>query len=627
MPGANCMKIVVNLTNIAFVAFRKGRMGMFYTLRSRMALTFSLIMIVPFVTMVLIFSEQSKKNVQDVLISSSAQTLNQYTTFMNLLGQQIEDVAFQVMGNSLTQEWIQYRHSGAYNRVEKYLMNAKLKEYLSSITLSQSNLVSITIFDENGFAVGNDSVYELVSYGDFGWVQRVKEQGATWLPSHLDPYQAQFLQTQPINSLLFPLVDLRTYEVRGVIKLNFLSSLIADPLNAIKIGESGSVRLIDRKGHSMIAAEEFFRLPDGVLDQINESPQPEGVIKTVENGRNVLVFYSKLGRQDWIVIGKISEKELFRSITATRRLMFGIGALLLFVTIVAAYWFSSGIARPLTRLSQAMRQVEQGSFSAAEQLEAPQRGEVGYVVRTFKRMVHTLNQLINEEYKANLRRKHAEYKALLMQINPHFLYNTLEVVSGLAAQKMNDKVVDVVEALGMMLRYSLKLGEETVPLRDDLRNLKHYAFIMETRFGDRLQIHFDEDPEAGKVHVLKFILQPIVENAVKYSVEHAKPAIVRIRTRKEGDRVMITVQDNGKGMDAATLEKIRRSVPSDEKMPEVIRSEGEKIGLTNVIARCRLHYGDRFGFDIRSSPGAGTSMTLMIPTDEGANDVQSADRG
>lgn len=600
---------------------------MFYTLRSRMALTFSLIMIVPFVTMVLIFSEQSKKNVQDVLISSSAQTLNQYTTFMNLLGQQIEDVAFQVMGNSLTQEWIQYRHSGAYNRVEKYLMNAKLKEYLSSITLSQSNLVSITIFDENGFAVGNDSVYELVSYGDFGWVQRVKEQGATWLPSHLDPYQAQFLQTQPINSLLFPLVDLRTYEVRGVIKLNFLSSLIADPLNAIKIGESGSVRLIDRKGHSMIAAEEFFRLPDGVLDQINESPQPEGVIKTVENGRNVLVFYSKLGRQDWIVIGKISEKELFRSITATRRLMFGIGALLLFVTIVAAYWFSSGIARPLTRLSQAMRQVEQGSFSAAEQLEAPQRGEVGYVVRTFKRMVHTLNQLINEEYKANLRRKHAEYKALLMQINPHFLYNTLEVVSGLAAQKMNDKVVDVVEALGMMLRYSLKLGEETVPLRDDLRNLKHYAFIMETRFGDRLQIHFDEDPEAGKVHVLKFILQPIVENAVKYSVEHAKPAIVRIRTRKEGDRVMITVQDNGKGMDAATLEKIRRSVPSDEKMPEVIRSEGEKIGLTNVIARCRLHYGDRFGFDIRSSPGAGTSMTLMIPTDEGANDVQSADRG
>jgi len=601
---------------------------MFYKLRTRMALTFSLIMIVPFVMMVLIFSEQSKNNVQNVLISSSAQTLDQYTTFMNLLSQQIEDVALQVMGNHLTQDWIQYRRSGSYSRTEKYLMNAKLKDYLTSITLSQSNLVSMAIFDESGFAVSNDSVYELVSYGDYGWFAQVKENGATWLPSHFDPYQSQFLHSQPVNSLLFPLVDFRTFEVRGAIKLNFLSSLIEAPLNTIKIGESDSVQLIDRHGNSIIpASEDSLWLNDAMLEQINGSPQSEGVVKTVENGRNVLVFYNRLPAQDWIVVGKILEKDLFQSITATQRLMFGIGALLLFITILTAYGFSGGIARPLSHLSHAMRKVEQGVFLTVEQLKEPRHGEIGYVVRTFKRMARTLNQLINEEYKANLRRKHAEYKALLMQINPHFLYNTLEVVSGLAARRKHEQVLDVVEALGMMLRYSLKLGEETAPLRDDIRNLKHYAFIMETRFGDRLQIRIDEDPEAGSVPVLKFILQPIVENAVKFSVEHAKPAIVSIHTRKEGGKVEITIRDNGRGMDAERIRQIRQSVSGMDTITDVIRSEGKNIGLANVIARCQLHYGDRFRFDIRSAPGKGTTMTLIIPTDEETNNVQSADRG
>lgn len=601
---------------------------MFYKLRTRMALSFSIIMIVPFVMMVLIFSEQSKKNVQDVLISSSAQTLDQYTTFMDLLSQQIEDVALQVMGSNLTQEWIQYRRSGTYSKIEKYMMNAKLKEYLTSITLSQSNLVSMAIFDENGFAVSNDSVYELVSYGDYGWADLVKENGPTWLPSHYDPYQAQFLHSQPVNSLLFPLVDFRTFEIRGAIKLNFLSSLIEAPLNTIKIGETDSVQLIDLKGNPVISASEDTQWLNGaIVDRINGSPQSEGVVKTVENGRNVLVFYNKLPDQGWIVVGKILEKDLFQSITATQRLMFGIGALLLFVTILTAFWFSAGIARPLSRLSHAMRMVEQGVFSPVEHLEEPRHGEVGYVVKTFKRMARTLNQLINEEYKANLRRKHAEYKALLMQINPHFLYNTLEVVSGLAARKKHEQVLDVVEALGMMLRYSLKLGEETAPLRDDIRNLKHYAFIMETRFGERLQIRIDEDPEADNVHVLKFILQPIVENAVKFSVEHASPAIVSIHTRKEDDNVRITIRDNGRGMDAERIEQFMRSVSGTDNIAEIIRSEGKKIGLANVIARCRLHYGDRFRFDIRSAPGEGATMTLIIPTGEGTSDVQSADRG
>lgn len=601
---------------------------MVYKLRTRMAITFSLIMIVPFVMMVLIFSEQSKQNVQQVLISSSAQTLNQYNTFMNLLSQQIEDAALQVMGSNLTQEWIEHRSSNAYSRIEKYLMNARLKDYLTSITLSHSNIVSMAVFYEDGFAVSNDSVYELVSYGNFGWVDLVREQGAVWLPSHLDPYQAQFLHTQPVNSLLFPLVNLRTFEVVGAIKVNFLTSLIKEPLSAIKIGETDSVELIGPDGRSVISASaDLAWLGGELLGEIKNSPRSEGAIRTEENGRNVLVFYNRLPGQNWIVVGKILEKELFRSIVSTRQLMFGIGALLLFMTVLTAFWISSGIARPLSRLAQAMRLVEQGVFTTVEQLQEPRGGEVGYVIRTFKRMARTLNQLINEEYKANLRRKHAEYKALLMQINPHFLYNTLEVVSGLAARGKHGQVLDVVEALGMMLRYSLKLGEETAPLRDDIRNLRHYAFIMETRFGDRLQIRIDEDPAASDVRVLKFILQPIVENAVKFSVEHANPAVVDILTRREGDDVRISIRDNGKGMDADQIARIGQAATGTDSVYDVIDSGGSKIGLANVLARCRLHYGDLFRFDIRSAPGEGTTMTLIIPADGVTDDVQSADRG
>lgn len=225
-------------------------------------------------------------------------------------------------------------------------------------------------------------------------------------------------------------------------------------------------------------------------------------------------------------------------------------------------------------------------------------------------MLINLQQLIHKQYELIVQRKDAEYKALLLQINPHFLYNTLGVISALSAQKKHEEVMDVTESLGLMLRYSLKLDSNLASLSEELLYIRRYANIIRSYYGDAIDIAIREERGLEGIQVIKFILQPLVENAVKFSQNLGRIAEVRVDASADGDSVKLAVADNGLGMRQELVEQLMEEDRPDRDM---LHNVGTEIGLRNVLARCRLYYGDSFRFQITSAENRGTTVTLCLP--------------
>ncbi|MBJ6362479.1 sensor histidine kinase [Paenibacillus sp. GCM10012307] len=598
-----------------------------YSLRGKLTLTFIVLLIIPFVTMVVVLTQISNAEIGNSIEESTSQTMDQYATFVNTLTNQAEDVANQVLSNDVTQQWIEGHMNPDLPDNKKVQLDAELRKFLSSIALNQTYISSITLFDNKGMAVGiSDQVFRDTSYLTSPWYIAFKQEDQRWASAHTDKYQPHFLQRKSVNSLLFNLVHLSTFRNIGVLKVNVLTENIRQPLEKIKIGETGRVYVLDANGLPVLDQEvpKDMASYEQVWEEIQQDKHTDGKWTVNRSGERHLVLYRKLNNSNWVIIGEVPESELFEKMTRVQQTMLVIAGGLLLLTIAAAFGLSGSIARPLSNLVQAMRLVVRGELMAAERQIAahmPKRpSEVGYVVQVFHSMVARLRFLIETEFQANMRRKDAEYKALLMQINPHFLYNTLETIGSLSAQGRTEHVVEVTESLGQMLRFSLRTDTDVVQLKEELRYIRHYASILKIRFGQRLDMEIRVEPGLEQASIVKFIFQPLVENAVKFSLENAMTAVVHVSVRGDQEHLYIGVQDNGVGMPPETIDEIYRQLTHGD-MSTVLGASGRRIGLRNVIARCYLFYGDRLKVTIDSSPGQGTAITLRIPRIEGVGYV------
>lgn len=594
-----------------------GLTEVLYTLRSRLVVTFVLLLVVPFIVLVTVYNHLSNAVIGQSISESTAQMMNQYTGFIDTLTTQMDDVANQILSNDVTQEWIASQLDNHLPTSRRLTLDAELRKYLSSIALNNSVVSSISVFNQDGLAVGiRDQIFRDPTYLNSEWYRRYVEEDRRWVSTHWDPYQPEYLQQEQVVSLLFPMQRLSNFKRVGVMKVNVAHSIIQEPLEQITFGQSGRVYMIDRDGKTVIAPEDFERsnLRRDTLIHLWDDPRQRGEVHVHHEGKDYILFFQKL-KADWLLIGEVPEKELFHTLTSTRNTMLIVGAALLVMTLLAAYWLSSGIAKPLSKLAFAMRHVEREDFNRAQSGLAKYRdkpNEIGYVTNVFLRMVSRLRFLIETEYKSNMKRKDAEFKALLMQINPHFLYNTLEIIGALSAQGRKDEVIDVSESLGRMLRFSLKLDNDFVRLNDELQYLREYVSIMELRFKQRLHIEIHDSWNTHEAVIVKFMLQPLVENAIKYSIEFAPVAKVQVRAERVHDQLQIQVEDNGIGMSESFVHDILHQSKLDEFDP-VLHTQGKRIGLRNVLARCRLMYGDKAQIVIHSVQNKGTLIQMTIP--------------
>ncbi|WP_309119828.1 sensor histidine kinase [Paenibacillus sp.] len=589
---------------------------MFYSLRSRLMLMFSVLLIVPFTMGIYVLHRESSATIRDSIETSASQTMEQFASHATTLLTQVEDIGTQVMSNRITQDWAATQLGANNTTAERVLTKGKLREYFSSFAVNNSNGITLSAYTEEGGGLWTqDRGYLLTE-----WHSQFRQRNVRWTKAHRDMDQAdQILTDRDVNSFLLPLVHLQSLREVGFVKINYPTRVLREAIENVNFGVTGRMYLLTRDGTSVLGQETEDRrgvLLSG-LRAVRESDESavSGVFPIRQDGQTYLLFYRKLPLQDWIIVGEVPEKELYRQIDDTSRTMLLLSGVLLLLGIIAAFFLSHGVTKPLSAMAKAMRYVERGDFARARKtMPAPTAGhsEIGYVTQTFETMTERLRHLIETEFETNLRRKNAEYKALLLQINPHFYNNTLEIIGGLAAMKREELVMDAAEALGKMMRYSLNLNSDLVKVREELDYMRDYLFILKLRYEDRLTVDFEADAQADDVRIPKFLLQPLIENAVKFSLERAENARVAWSARVEGERLLLTVRDNGPGMAPELIDSLladaRQGHPAG-----ILDSGGSSIGLRNVIGRCRLMYGDRFALRIESALGEGTAIALQLP--------------
>ena len=283
--------------------------------------------------------------------------------------------------------------------------------------------------------------------------------------------------------------------------------------------------------------------------------------------------------------------------------------LLLMIAVTGViYWYSKDFSSRVELLVKKFRRAETGDLSVSEKISGTD--EIAVLDQQFNRMLGKLDQLIKTSYVQKLENKEAQLKNLQLQINPHFLYNTLETISSIAAVKQVFVVCDICGKLGEIFRYSLgKNYGELVPLEQEMTHIKNYMFIQKIRYGDRLQVFYNIDVDAAHVHIPRFILQPIVENAISHGLSNlTSVGTLEVSAFEKKDRLYIEIEDDGEGMVREKVAEITRFINTAKPV------EGKKnIGIRNVNQRIKLDYGEAYGITIRSAPYQGSRFTIQLP--------------
>ncbi|RIX51419.1 HAMP domain-containing protein [Paenibacillus nanensis] len=305
--------------------------------------------------------------------------------------------------------------------------------------------------------------------------------------------------------------------------------------------------------------------------------------------------------------------------------------LITFLLLLFTYWFSLSITRPVQKLTLAAKELSRGRFDL--QIEVNSNDEISFLAKMFDRMRVNINNLISEiQQKAQLEKELQENKLLLQesqlrslqsQINPHFLFNTLDTLSKKAYLEGSEETSDLLVSVAGLLRYNLKRLDRSVTLYDEVKVMRQYIDIQRARFTERLRLYADIDDSCLHVQVPGLTLQPIVENAVIHAVEPMEEGgVIWFRIIDGGERVFVEIEDDGPGM---TKEKIKQILEE-----HVVETEGHStgIGFSNVVKRLRLFYGIDDVMDIQSDGERGTKVILKIPKTRGIDSYDKApDRG
>lgn len=370
-----------------------------------------------------------------------------------------------------------------------------------------------------------------------------------------------------------------------------------------------------RLGYLVIgaAAEKYIQLCENSLPA-----DTAGIVVVNEEGAELIrvgdvepeyELYCYTSEQTGITVyemipGKSIREGLWNIAMAPAALLFGF-LLGLYPILVLV---SNIVSKPLKELCGAMKSFEQGDFE--QKVEVNTADEVGEVAACFNQMVDAIRELIDTNYVMTLREKESELNALQAQINPHFLYNTLDSLYWRATNEGNDEIAEDILALSQLFRLVLGQGSGIISIANERDLIERYLHIQKMRFSDQLDYEIRMDEEILEHQIPKLILQPFVENAVVHGFERAGEAcLVRVGGERRGDWLEFVVEDNGVGMSPEQIKSIW-------EVPDTKRYAGQRIGryaIKNVKERLNLKYRSEFKLEIESARGVGTRVTIRIP--------------
>ena len=447
------------------------------------------------------------------------------------------------------------------------------------------------------------------------------EYGYDWYPLQKNcfaPETGNLRNDSMIPVLKNLLLDGGGYQ--GTLIYSLSEEQIYEQYKKSKLLEEGYLYIVDREGRLISHSDESMLLhPEEVVNLAYTKKAMEGTGNYFIENREV-VMSQRLNDGNWTAIAVIPLNNMIGEVIGIYKRFIFVIAVILIISVSVSVLLSREAIKPLETMIASMERVENGDFSVRVEEKGPY--DIARLIHHYNTMLENTEQYIREEYQIKRMKKAAELDALVAQINPHFLYNTLESIVWQARAAGAYKISDMAYSLGKMFNIMVNKGHSMLTVEKELEHVKLYVHLQNNRYNDRFDLKIDlDDEDLLQLRTLKLILQPIVENIILHGfTKEQEDCTIRIGVYISHGMLVYDVEDNGIGIPKDELDSIRESLKEqnvieyDEQNAKLRRNSGRGIGLQNVHQRIGLYYGNQYGLEIFSREGEGTEVIIRIPT-------------
>ncbi len=587
-----------------FVCPQNGQMGarmkkkpfrIFATLQHTIFILILGLIIVPTTTLGLIsYSEYAK------IITEKISTLNMNN--IEQIGSNIEDVFHNIRNNSLSfyqndmvRNYLLAEDSKeqtkAFIQLDRFILNKlAYEEYIKAVDIRRmdgtqynSNVIVEGISDEL-----HDQVLKLNGRADF--IQDIENR---YQDSYGEKMYGFARSINDINNISQPIGSMQLY-------LN--KSDIMDLLSSSELA-NGSEYYIVEAGKVIISPEEKWigtKLED-ILGKVNMSQDQDCTTINIQGEAQMLTYYH-LEYPDWILVHIVPLNQINREQSVIQQIIRSTIVLAILICSLMAYLMSKSVIKPLRRVAQSMKNIEQENF----QITIPEVGyeEITVLVHSFNKMSNRLDELVNRIYAAEIKERDAQIKAMQAYINPHFLYNTLDTICWMSRMENAYETSHLIEALSKLFRLSVDSTERTTTVRMELEHIESYIQIQQCRFSDSIEFVMDIDESLKDCETARFILQPLVENSIIHGIEPSgKSGNITITIKRVEDKLIYIIKNDGLDADIVELEELLKHYAGGLR----------GLGICSINDRIQLCYGKDYGLQFVKNQPHGLQVWVIQP--------------
>ena len=530
------------------------------------------------------------------IIQQMNQNIDSYIDYM-------ENIAYLISSNEDVQDYLfdeKIDNEGRYRILNQF----------QTILDSRSDIRNVGIISKNGRMLIND--------GSKSVNQDLDLNTQEWYATALEKPNGPILTSSHVQHIISgerPWVITLSRGIRdrsgsgekeGVFFIDLNYSAISGLCDQSTVGTKGYAFILDAKGNIVYHPQQqqlYNELQTENISLIMDTDEDTVLTGTGNDGK--LYSISRSEKTGWTVVDCTNVKELLSKSRQAQSVYVLTAIILVIVALLFSRFMARSITLPIQKLRDSMKKVQEGDFSVSD-VVVDSKNEIGSLTKSFDVMTHRIHELMEQNVHEQEEKRKSELKALQSQINPHFLYNTLDSIIWMAEGKKNEEVVLMTASLARLLRQSISNEDEVVPIANEVEYARGYLTIQKMRYKDKLEFQIEVDSSILYIPLIKLVLQPIIENAIYHGLKYkeSKGLLIVKGFMKDGNAVL-QVSDDGVGMDEETLAHIY------DKHKVNYHSNG--VGVYNVQKRLKLYYGEDYGITYTSELGKGTTATITIP--------------
>ncbi|MDQ0256655.1 two-component system sensor histidine kinase YesM [Evansella vedderi] len=580
------------------------------SIRNKLIILLLLITIIPFGTSIVVTFLYTKESLKDQSVQENVNLLYHGKINMETY---LKELNHLILTNYNNSEYMQFLKKA--NRSDDHLSMRPVNQVLHSILYGDASVSKVSMS-----IVGNNRLVTISRQSSIIYSEQVADTDTDYYNTATNSFSNLYIETIPYSdrfNLHRAFKNVPSDEVLAYFSLEIRPDKVQELSNYLYNGATEEFYIITPEGQFIYSSRNGAPEEEDWPRELLGSGTDSGTMEWQDSSFHGVIVYDSVAPTagGWMLVKRIPFTTLYESAydVAIINIIYGVVGLLL--VIFATLLVSVRITTPIRELLDNIKKVEQGNMEV--KFQSLGNDEIGILGQRFKMMIDRINHHINREYKLEIENKTNQLKVLYSQINPHFLYNTLQSIGTMALKKDVPEIYGSLNDLSQIMRYCMNTEEDTVPLVKEINYTKAYMLLQKQRFGDELEYTLKIDEDTLHIHVPKMILQPMIENYFKHGFDRRESiGIIKLECRKEEDFLTIHVTDNGTGVSEEKLHKLKKKLIDGG----VRRANGEQIGLKNVYERLRLYYSGKAEFEFGNLRERGFRVSMKLPVEmEGIN--------